>query len=189
MLLHGYADHPSELYALADELDPDDAYLVLAPTGPVTTPGGPAWFASAPTDAGPGLPETLDALTDWLDDTAARHDIDPSAVDVLGYSQGAAAALALAFRAGARWRPASVVGHAAWLANEPGIEWDFRRSTGVRALLTHGIDDEVVPVQQGRSAAKVLEREGLAVELAELEAGHELSALPVAHIARWLRTT
>ena len=151
-----------------------------------TALGGPAWFASAPDDTGPGLPETLDALTSWIGAVAAEASIDPSATDVVGYSQGAATSLALAFRADAGLRPRAVAAHAAWLANEPGIDWDLASGRDVRVLLTSGTDDEVVPAQQSRSAARALERAGVTVEQFELDAGHELDALPVDHIATWL---
>jgi predicted esterase len=187
VLLHGYEDDPASLFALSALLDPADASVVLAPRAPVTTPKGPAWFESHDADRGPALPDTLDALAGLARERAYEHGVDESAVAVLGYSQGAATALALAFRAGASWRPAFVAGHAAWLPNEPGIDWDFEGAGDVRVMLTHGIDDDVVDVQQGRGAMRVLERAGVDVTFVEIEAGHELDALPVSAIAARLQ--
>ena len=68
---------------------------------------------------------------------------------------------------------------APWLPNEPGVAWDFAAAaaTGLRVLLVHGRDDEVVAVEQGRSAHRVLERSGVDVTWIEIDAAHELGAL------------
>jgi phospholipase/carboxylesterase len=182
--LHGYGDDPAGLAATGTALDPTSTLLV--PTGPVDAGGRPAWFASGPADRGPPLVTTLDALDALIDATCETHHLDPSDTAVLGYSQGAAAALALAFRVGARRRPAHVVVHAAWLLDEPDVDWALAEGGATRALLTHGRDDDVVPVQQGRSAARVLERHGVDATFVEIDAGHDLGHFPVDEAARWL---
>lgn len=83
-----------------------------------------------------------------------------------------------------------VVGLAAWLANEPDLTWGFSgaASAGTRVLLVHGSDDEVVPVQQGRSAHRVLDRHGIDVTWVEVPAGHDLPAL-LEPVRDWLAQT
>jgi predicted esterase len=44
-------------------------------------------------------------------------------------------------------------------------------------VLVHGEADEVVPVAQGRSAARVLERAGIDVTFVERDTGHVLAPL------------
>jgi predicted esterase len=104
---------------------------------------------------------------------------DDGEVVVLGYSQGAAVALALALGATTSWRPRAVVGLASWLPNEPGLEWDVAAAAraGVRVLLVHGRDDEVVPVEQGRSVERLLTRHDADVTWLEIDGGHELGPL------------
>ncbi len=50
----------------------------------------------------------------------------------------------------------------------------------------HGTDDDVVIVQQGRSAARLLERHGVAVTYVELPGGHHLGDAADARVAAWL---
>lgn len=187
MLLHGYEDEPADLFGLRDRLDPGGSAIMLAPTGPVRAPGGPAWFTSSPDDEGPPLVETIEALGRLVKAACGDHRVDPSATRVVGYSQGAAMALAFGFGGVETVRPARIAAHAAWLTGEPSLSWDLAGGAGRTAvLLTHGVDDEVVPLTQGRSAARALERSGVDVDLVEIDAGHSLADLPTDAIARWL---
>jgi predicted esterase len=83
-----------------------------------------------------------------------------------------------------------VVALAAWLPDEPGLGWDFHgaAASGVRVLLVHGTEDDVVPLPQARSAARVLERHDVEVNLIEVPAGHDLSSL-LAPAVTWLGAT
>jgi predicted esterase len=163
---------------------------VLAPTGPVTTSHGPAWFVSQDGDAGPPLAATLDAIEALADEACAERELQPARdLVVVGWSQGAAAALAMTLRHEAVVRPAVVIALAPWLPNEPHISWDFgaAAAAGLRVLLVHGRDDEVVAVEQGRSTYRVLERSGVDVTWIERGAGHDLAALLEA-VPGWLES-
>ncbi len=163
---------------------------MLAPTGPVTTAHGPAWFASQEGDAGPPLAGTLDAIEAMADEACSERQLrSASDLVVVGWSQGAAAALAMTLRREAVVRPAVLVALAPWLPNEPDISWDFAAAaaTGLRVLLVHGRDDEVVAVEQGRSTYRVLERSGLDVTWVEIDAGHDLAELLEA-VPGWLES-
>lgn len=179
-VLHGHGDDPARLLERVAGLVPADVGL-LAPIGPVrTADGGAAWFVSADGDAPerPGdfgtLAEAVERLTATF--VAGTNDTEPSRV--IGYSQGAATALALVFGAAPepRWRPATVATVAGWLASDPDVTWDFAGAAGhTRADLVHGADDDVVDAQLGRSTARVLERSGVAVTFTEVPGGHALS--------------
>jgi predicted esterase len=182
--LHGYDDDPTALMAQLRALDDAGTFGVIVPVAPTTTTsGGAAWFPSSPGDIGPPLVETLDALRASVVELRATSD----EIVVVGYSQGAAVALALALGTTTGWRPNAVVALAAWLPNEPDLEWDFAGAArrGLRALLVHGTNDDVVPVEQGRSVRRLLERRGVDVGWNEIDAGHALG--PLAEAARpWL---
>ena len=59
-------------------------------------------------------------------------------------------------------------------------------AAGTPVLVVHGTDDEVVIVQQGRSAARYLERHGVAVRYVEPPGGHHLGPEAVDELGRWL---
>jgi predicted esterase len=190
LALHGYEDDPSALTVLLAPLAAARNWAVVAPTGPVRARHGAAWFTSLEGDAGPSFATTLDATEALAADACTERRLEPGRdLIVLGWSQGAAAALALALRVGAAVRPAIVIALAPWLPNEPDIAWDFgtAAASGLRALLVHGRDDEVVAVERGRSTHRVLERSGVDVTWIELDAGHDLAAL-LAAVPGWLES-
>jgi predicted esterase len=170
--LHGHGDDPSTFSAAVAPLAETTDRALVVPSGPVHSSAGRAWFPSLADDEGPGLAPTLDRL----DETISAVE-DPAEVVLLGWSQGAATALAAVLRAGAGIRPRLVVALAAWLPNEPDVTWDLAAAHSTRFLLVHGVDDPVVPVEQGRSVARVLERAGLDVSLVEVAAAHDLPSL------------
>jgi phospholipase/carboxylesterase len=191
VLLHGYDDDPARLERAIRPLPGAAGLPRLVPVGPVRTPAGHAWFGDgvpAGRASSPPLGQTLDGLVDHIHSACAAADADPAAVVVVGYSQGAATALALALRRGATWRPAAVAAIAPWLPQEPDVELTFAELAGVTSvLLVHGDDDDVVPILQGRSVRRVLERHGVDVTWVEHPGGHRLEEPAVlAALDRWL---
>lgn len=182
LLLHGYEDEPVGKLVPPD-LDP--RWQVREPRGPVERPGGPAWFATD--DDGPVESHLLASL-DRLD--ALVGDLPHGArVVVGGSSQGGAVALAWALRAAASGRaPSGVFCINGWLP--PPESFDYRPAAlveaGTRALVVGSTDDEVVPVQAGRSAARYLERAGVTVEWVELAGDHRVGPDAVGVLGAWL---
>jgi predicted esterase len=191
VVLHGHADEPTALPA-AIRARGGIPWAIAAPAGPTRCAEGRAWFPSEPTDEGPPLVEVLDSLESAVADACARRGRAPRHVAVLGWSQGAAAALALALRSTeasqSRWRPSLVIGLAPWLVNEPGVTFDLpaAASAGTAVALVHGTRDEIVGVTQGRSTARALERAGVDVTWSEIDVGHELGPLLETSLG-WLR--
>lgn len=181
VVLHGHGDDPAELLDRLAPLDLGSHVTLVAPTGPVTLADGrPAWF-----DDGSEADTTrlLAHLRDALDEAGRTTGLPSEEAVVLGYSQGAAAALTLA-AADAAPRVAAVAGIAGWLPTLDGLTWTPRPDVDV--LLVHGVDDEVVPLPLGRSAARFLERGGVAVTWCELDADHAVGPDALELVAAWL---
>jgi predicted esterase len=151
---------------------------VLTPRGPIETGAGPAWF-----EDGSDLGATLEDLDEVID-AAGR---ERAAVVVGGFSQGAAVALALALHRTDRSPMAGAFAIDGYLLPPGDVDYDFARAASTAVLLSHGADDEVVPVRQGRSAARVLERGGVPVQFREHDGlGHELAPAFLADVRAWL---
>ena len=187
--LHGHQDDPA---SLADRLASLEGphRTVLAPRSPHSLDGEPVWFRSD--DDGPVEADLVASLA-WLDATIAEAcasgGFGRDQVVIGGSSQGGATALALALRDGGSATPfAGVFAMSGWLPHADAIDYDAAAlaAGGTVALVVHGADDEVVPVQQGRSAARYLERHGVAIRYVELPGGHHLGAPAVAELAGWL---
>ena len=182
IVLHGYEDPPGRR-RLVDPADP--TWRVLEPRGPVELPGGPAWFASD--DDGP-IEAQLVASVELLGAVAAAA-APAELVTVGGFSQGGAVALALALSepAGAE-PPAGVFCVNGWLPHAASLSYDpaALAEAGTRVLVVASIRDDVVLVQQGRSAARFLERAGVAVDYVELPGDHTAGPDALAAVAGWL---
>ena len=181
VLLHGHGDDPGLLATRRPELDPQATWTVAVPTGPVVLPdGAPAWFD----DGSPADADRLRAaLGAALTEAGRASGTDPATAVVVGWSQGAAAALTLATAEG--WpRVAAVAAVAGWLPTLDDVAWS--PDPGATVLGVHGVDDEVVPLPAGRAAARLLARAGAAVTWTEHDAGHELTPAMLADVAAWL---
>lgn len=188
VLLHGFEDDPARLATVAEDIDPTGGTIsVLSPRGPHESPGGPSWLAGV--DPEPDdVAAVLDQLDAVIDETCGRLGIERGSVVIGGFSQGGAAALALSLRAGDRPSVGGCFVLAGFLWPPSAVDYSFDRAAGVLpVLVVHGEDDASVPVQQGRSAARLLDRRGVAVTYREhAGAGHDLDPRYLADVKAWL---
>ena len=187
IVLHGYQDQPGRGPALADG---DPRWQVLEPRGPVELPGGPAWFASD--DDGP-IEAQLEASVRRVQAVVGGAADRP----VLGgFSQGGAIALAAALTRPAppsrpttpTRGPAGVFCVNGWLPHSTRLDLDAGPlvAARTRVLVVASVDDQVVAVQQGRSAARWLQRAGVDVSLVELAGDHRVGPDALAAVRSWL---
>lgn len=189
VLLHGYGSSAGDMMGLAPWLDP--RFLVLAPQGARPLPnGGWGWY---PLGVGPVAPvldtDELEAsrggVLDWAAAAAPAHGGDARRLFLVGFSQGAALALAAALVEPER--VAALVAMSGRVVPEilPRAAAPARMR-GLSVLLTHGADDEIVPVAQGRAARDMLSERGARVELCEYPVGHALSPDCLDTVEAWL---
>jgi predicted esterase len=213
VLLHGHGDDPAGLVALGRALDPDGRRALLVPSGRLDGGTGPAWLPGDDPHAVTAdlVRASLAALAAELiaagGGTVTSGDGDAgdtsslvlggpdagatSAIVLGGFSQGAAVALAyaLARRRGptADWpRPDHVVVFGSFLLPPDVVDYDPGGAEATRWWLGHGADDEVVPLPQGRSAARWLGRHDLDVTWHETPGGHAVPAAQVDAARAWL---
>ena len=165
-------------------------WVVVSPRGPVATPAGPAWFTTDDDGADEAeVVAALAAIDDVIDGAAADHGLPRSSVVVGGSSQGGAMALAVGARSPGSSGPlGGLFCLSGWLPHFERVAYDLAglAAAGTPCLVVHGDDDEVVIVAQGRSAARTLERHGVAVTYVELAGGHHLGTVGDDEVAQWL---
>jgi phospholipase/carboxylesterase len=127
------------------------------------------------------------ALTALLPDLVRRHGTDPARTFLMGFSQGGAMSLALALTRPELLR--GLVVHSGRIT--PDLEARAAPASalgGLDALVLHGVDDPVLPVERGREIRDFLEPLlGPRLVYAEHEAGHEITPASLEDIASWLR--
>jgi phospholipase/carboxylesterase len=183
VLLHGFEDDPGQLSSVAPRFGIDPARTtVIAPRGPLEAAAGPSWFPDAPDDPA-ALAETLDELDDLVDATTP----DRREVIVGGFSQGGAMALALGLRSTSRPPLGATFAVSGYLLAPDLVSYDFAGAAHRPVLISHGAADAVVPVEQGRSAARLLERRGVPVRYCEHPGlGHRQEPAYLDDVRDWL---
>lgn len=177
LLLHGWTGDENSMWIFASRL-PDDA-LLIAPRGLHPAPmGGYSWVA-ARTDRWASLDAFRPALAALLDLVTPANfpDGDFARLRAAGFSQGAALTYSLAllhpdkllaFGGLAGFMPDDVeeVVAARPLAVGPA---------GLPAFVTHGSQDNIVPLEKARRAVEQLEAAGAQVTFCVDDVGHKLS--------------
>ena len=167
ILLHGLGADGDDLLGLAGmagEALPDAAFV--APDAPQPcdmAPYGRQWFSLidwSPASLAAGVRAAAPSLDAFIDAQMAERGLPPSAVALIGFSQGTMMALHVAPR-----RPdalAAVVGFSGALVDPESLTADIRSRPPV--LLVHGDADPVIPVMALTAARHALTEAGFPVD-------------------------
>ena len=189
--LHGWGANAQDLLGLAPYLS-NGRFMMICPQGPVEVPVGPGgvgygWFPlrlDGPQEIEPIL-SVRNRLQGFVESCFARYPIDRKKVVALGFSQGGVMASGLAL--GQPERFAALVSLSSWLPRELADRFakpvaDSRPP----ALVSHGSQDEILPVDRGRESVETLRGLGVLVTYREYEMGHEITARGLSDLSAWL---
>ena len=189
LLLHGVGSNEEDLFTLAPYLD--QRFLVVSARAPVALDyGGYGWFRIDFTPRGmvadvEQARRSLEMLPGFVDGLVERYGADARRVYLAGFSQGAMMSLALLLTS-----PEKLAGVAAMSGRLPSQvferEPDREALTGKPVLLTHGLYDPVIPIEQGRAAREHLGALPVALTYREYPMGHEVSAESLRDVTGWL---
>jgi len=176
-MLHGWTGDENSMWVFARKLPAQVA--VLAPRGPYVAPeGGYTWREIHPGTWGlPGLDDfrqSAEALISFVDVWSNSERVDANQIDLIGFSQGAALSYTLALL-----HPERIRALAALSGFMPDGAEDLlarRPLAGKPVFIAHGRQDNLIPVEQARMAAAMLEGSGAKVTYCESEGGHKVSA-------------
>ena len=164
VFLHGYGADGNDLIDIGrawQELLPDTAFVSPhAPEPCGQAPVGRQWFALTfrdPNERWTGVNQAGPVLESFIEKELARHDLPPSALALVGFSQGTMMALQIGLRRAVA--PAGIVGYSGMLVlPENGtpeqVAAEVRSKPPV--LLVHGSMDELIPLQALFHAAQTL---------------------------------
>jgi phospholipase/carboxylesterase len=155
VFLHGYGADGNDLIEIGrawQEWLPDAAFVSPhAPEPCGQAPMGRQWFELTfrdPNERWTGVNKAAPVLERFLDAELARHKLPPSALALVGFSQGTMMALHVGLRRAIA--PAAIVGYSGMLvlpnhAPPESVAPDIRSRPPV--LLVHGDRDDLIPVQ------------------------------------------
>lgn len=193
LLLHGYGSNEEDLFSFASEL-PDTYYVISARAPHDLMYGSYAWYAinfDASANKFSDIPQAIasrDLIVGFVDDLLAKFPIDPKAVTLVGFSQGAILSYAIALSHPEKisrvvalsgyWNPDIATPHFA--------QNDFSK---LRIFASHGTVDQVIPVAWARAAKPVLDQLGVENVFREYPVGHGVAPQNFFDFRNWLEQT
>jgi phospholipase/carboxylesterase len=195
VFLHGYGADGNDLIEIGrawQQLLPHAAFVSPhAPEPCGQAPVGKQWFALTfrdPDERWTGVNKAAPILERFLDAELTRHKLPPSALALVGFSQGTMMALHVGLRRAIA--PAAIVGYSGVLVLPPDSNLDaFAAAIKSRppVLLIHGDRDDLIPPQALFQATQGLAELGVAVEW-HLSAGtgHGIDAEGLRHGGEFL---
>lgn len=195
VFLHGYGADGNDLIEIGrawQQYLPQAAFVSPhAPEPCGQAPAGRQWFPLTfqdPNERWIGVNKAAPLLERFLDAELARHKLPPSALALVGFSQGTMMALHVGLRRAVS--PAAIVGYSGLLVVPPDVDADaFAAEIKSRppVLLVHGDRDDLIPPQALFQAAQGLAALGIAVEW-HLSAGigHGIDAEGLRHGGEFL---
>jgi phospholipase/carboxylesterase len=193
VLLHGVGADELDLLPVADALDP--RLLTVSLRAPYEAePMGYAWYAldwstTPPTPRVDQAEASRAALASFLPELVSRSGADPARAFLFGFSQGAALALAVALTRPELLR--GVIAHSARalpaLARAEGRAAPEALAR-LDALVLHGTEDDVIPVESGREVRALLAPLlGERLTYREHDGGHFVTPGSARDAAVWIR--
>jgi phospholipase/carboxylesterase len=172
VFLHGYGADGNDLIELGgawQQLLPQAAFVSPhAPEPCGQAPVGRQWFALTfrdPNERWVGVNKAAPVLDRFIDAELKRHNLPPSALALVGFSQGTMMALHVGLRRSVP--PAAIVGYSGLLVLPPnGDPGQMAAEIKSRPpiLLVHGDQDDLIPPQALFQSAQALAGMGLPVE-------------------------
>jgi len=183
LLLHGTGGDEDDLLALGRDLDPDAN--LLSPRGQVLENGMPRFFRRLALGVFDleDLAARTHELARFMDDAASAYTLDPSRIKAVGYSNGANIAASLLLL-----HPGALASAALLHAMVPFEPAKLPELEGTAVLLTAGRRDQMVPPDQAKRLAEILEESGAEVTLEWQPGGHELTQTEFEAVKSWLES-
>lgn len=183
VMVHGWLGNENVM-SIFERTVPAGVVLVY-PRAPIAVkPDSFGWFrVDDPATFEPGLA----ALETFVRGLPEAYPVDPARVVLMGFSQGAAMSLSLLLKEPAL--AAGVAALAGFLPRQVQAWATPGRLAGKRVLLSHGTEDDTVPVAWAQSAAEQLRAAGAEVRYEEYPVGHKLNAQGMRDLKAWVAST
>jgi phospholipase/carboxylesterase len=190
LLLHGYGSNENDLFSLTPYLD--ERFFIVSARAPLALfPGGCAWFQIDFTPQGTRMhagqaEQSRLLLLAFIDYLLEKYETDAERVYLAGFSQGAMMSLHVALT-----HPEKVAGVVAMSGRVlPEVLPHMAAPEALQDLpifVSHGIYDDVLPIQHGRATQEILSKLPITLTYKEYDMAHEVSAHSLADATGWLK--
>lgn len=186
VMVHGWGGNESVMWIFKQTLP--DGVAIITPRAPVEVETGRfVWFDRAGQLHQPD-PAThrsaINKLAGFIERLPELYPVDPARLLLIGFSQGAAISNNLVMT-----RPKVARGLASLAGFTPDLPDSLPPVDSLQnfpVFITHGRQDETVPVSAARHTRQVYERLGATVTYSEHEVGHKLNSPGLAALKTWV---
>ena len=190
LLLHGYGSNEEDLFSFATEL-PDNYYIISAQAPYPLMYGSYGWYAinfDADENKFSDLIQaksSRDLIVGFIDELISKYAIDAADVTLIGFSQGTILSYAVALSYPEKIR--RVVAMSGYLNLEMVADnYEKNDFSNLKVFASHGVVDQVIPVDWARKAKPILDTLGIESVYKEYPIGHGVSPQNFYDFRNWL---
>lgn len=190
ILLHGYGSNEQDLFSFADELP--DKLLIISARAPLSMGfRSYAWY-TIHFDTTDGkfsdIPEAIrarDTIARFIDEVEANFEVDKTNVFLLGFSQGTILSYAVALSYPGKVQ--HVIALSGYINPEllPN-KLDKENYKNLDVYISHGLVDQVLPIDWGRKAPQFLNALGIPNCYQEYPVGHGVAPQNFQSFKKWI---
>ncbi len=185
LALHGRGSNERDLIGLAEYLP--ENFLWISPRGTFGLgPDSYEWFQI--TQVGKPDPallaNALKTIDKFIDEIIENYPVDKDQLYLLGFSQGSIVSMSYALTS--PQRVAGVIAQSGYIPHESGLQIDEAGIKHKPFILTHGIQDPMLPVDWARRSRDILQKLDVDLDYHEFNMGHNISAESIAVIKTWM---
>ncbi|TRO66608.1 alpha/beta hydrolase [Christiangramia sabulilitoris] len=190
LLLHGYGSDENDLFSFANEL-PEDLFIISAKAPYRMQPYGNAWYAIHWDNNDGKFSDDLQAIKsretirDFIDEIIEKYPVDPSNINLLGFSQGSILSYAVALSYPEKIK--NVIALSGYI-NQGILKENFRENnfSNLDFYCSHGSVDQVIPVEWARKNKPFLDELGIRNTYSEFPVGHGVAPQNFFELKDWL---
>ena len=181
VLLHGYGSHMGDLAGLAPMIGGHNHYFCL--NAPIELsfgyiPGSYSWFDTDERNL-ESITNSVNLIKNTLDIITQKHEILYSEMLIGGFSQGGMVATHMGLTQKINFE--GVISMSSRL-----LENDLQITNQAPVFISHGINDQVISVEEGRKSRRILEKSECIVSYKEYDMAHEIRQETIKDLKEWL---
>jgi len=191
IMLHGYGSDENDLFSFASEL-PDELFIISAKAPFLLQPYGNAWYAinlnaeKGKWSNNEQAIQSRDLIATFIDEACKAYPVDSSNVTLLGFSQGTILSYAVALTYPKKVK--NIIALSGYI-NMDILPQNFRDYdySKLDFYCSHGIVDQVIPVDWARQTPGVLESLNIKYKYSEFPVGHGVAPQNFYELKAWLK--
>ncbi len=191
VLMHGFGSHMGDLAGLAPLINETD-YIYICPNAPIEMnigfgQQGYAWFPAGGQTQPNDIDNAVSQLQETIDFAMTKYQPDRSNIFVGGFSQGGMMTMHAGLTRPDIYKGAIIL--SSRLTQVDLFTDRIESAIKIPIFMSHGTEDLVISIQDGRETKNLLEEYGYEIEYREYSMAHEIREETISDLKKWLQNT